>query len=98
MRSLTNETTPSMRSWTGEKTPLVLGNIRRRAKNIIVNVVEDKTVTGIESLPQHDEGVTEIYDLSGRKLNRQSVGGLNIVVKTDAYGNRKVYKTLDAVR
>lgn len=98
VRSLTNETMPSMRSWTGKKTPLVLGNIRRRVKNIIVNVVEDKTVTGIESLQQPNEGITEIYDLSGRKLNRQHAGGLNIVVKTDAQGNRKVYKTLNGVR
>ena len=89
---------PSMRSWTGKKTPLVLGNIRRRVKNIIVNVVEDKTVTGIESLQQPNEGATEIYDLSERKLNRQHAGGLNIVVKTDAQGNRKVYKTLNGVR
>ena len=45
-----------------------------------------------------DYSTTEVYDLSGRKLNRQHAGGLNIVVKTDAQGNRKVYKTLDGVR
>lgn len=93
--SLTNETTPNMCSWTGKKSPLVLGSIKKIGSLIKVVVEEDKTVTGIGSSTMYSsEGHAVYYDLSGRKCGSPS-RGVNIMVKEDYNGKRVVSKVVN---